>query len=99
MFLDKNVFLNPAAYTYGTSPRSMVDKLRNVNSFNESMSLKREFRLMESKSLVVQADVSNPTNFVIFGNPSTSFTSTSWGTITSQGNGPRYVQLSARVKF
>ena len=99
VFLDKNVFLNPAAYTYGTSPRSMVDKLRNVNSFNESLSLKREFRLMESKSLVFQADVSNPTNFVIFGNPSTSFTSTSWGTITSQGNGPRYVQLSARVKF
>jgi hypothetical protein len=54
---------------------------------------------MESKSLVVQADVSNPTNFVIFGSPSTSFTSTSWGTITSQANGPRYVQLSARVKF
>ena len=101
VFLDKNAFLNPAAYTYGTSPRSMVYKLRNANSFNESLSLKREFKVIEAASLIFQADVSNPTNLVIFGNPSTSFTSTSFGTITGLvgGNGPRYVQLSARVKF
>jgi hypothetical protein len=61
--------------------------------------LKRQFKILESVALLFQADVSNPTNFVIFGNPSTSFTSTSWGTITGQANGPRYVQLSARVKF
>jgi hypothetical protein len=99
VFLDKSAFSNPAAYTYGTSPRSMVYKMRNANSFNESLSLKREFKPLERITMVFQADVSNPTNFVIFGNPSTSFTSTSFGTITSQANGPRYLQLSARVKF
>ena len=99
MFLDKNAFLTPAAYTYGNSPRTMIDKLRNPNSFNQNVSLRREFRMTERLRLIFQADVQNPTNLVIFGGPSTSFTSTSWGTITSQANSPRVVQANARITF
>lgn len=99
VFLDKNAFVNPAAYTYGNSPRSMIDKLRNPNGFNENVSLRREFGLTERMKLIFQADVQNPTNLVIFGGPSTSFTSTSWGTITSQANSPRVVQANARITF
>lgn len=99
VFLDKNAFLNPAPYTYGNSPRSMVYKLRTSNSFNQSVSVKREFKLRESVALVFQADVSNPTNMVIFGNPSTSFTSTNFGKISSQANSPRVVQFNGRVTF
>jgi hypothetical protein len=99
VFLDKNAFLNPAPYTFGTSPRSMVYKLRTPNSFNQSVSLKREFKLRESMALAFQVDASNPTNLVIFGNPSTSFTSTNFGKITSQANSPRVVQVNARITF
>lgn len=99
VFLNKNAFLNPAPYTYGDSPRTMIDKLRNPNSFNQNVSLRREFRISERMMLVFQADVQNPTNLVIFGAPSTSFNSTNFGTITSQANSPRLVQFNARVTF
>jgi hypothetical protein len=98
VFLDKNAFQNPAAYTFGDSPRSMVYKLRTSNSFNQSLSLRREFGLRERMKLVFQADVSNPTNMVIFGTPSTSFNSTSFGTITS-ASAPRVLQFNARITF
>ncbi|HWB86013.1 MAG TPA: TonB-dependent receptor [Bryobacteraceae bacterium] len=98
-FLDKNAFLNPAPYTFGDSPRSLVYKLHYANSFNQSVSLKREFKIRESMALAFQVDVSNPTNMVIFGNPSTSFSSTNFGKITSQGNSPRVVQANARITF
>jgi hypothetical protein len=99
VFLNKNAFLNPAAYTYGNSPRTGIDGLRGVNNFNLSASLRREFRLTERMMLVFQADMQNPTNLVIFGNPSTSFNSTNFGTITSVANSPRIVQFNARNNF
>jgi hypothetical protein len=98
VFLDKNAFQNPTAYTFGNSPRTMVYKLRTSNSFNQSLSLRREFGLRERMKLLFQADVSNPTNIVIFGTPSTSFNSTNFGTITS-ASAPRVVQFNARITF
>jgi hypothetical protein len=99
VFLNKSAFLNPAPYTYGTSPRTGIDGLRGANYFNQSLSLKREFVLHESIKLVMQADVQNPTNFVIFGTPSVNFNSTNFGTITSTANSPRVVQFNARIAF
>jgi hypothetical protein len=99
VFLNKSAFLNPAPYAYGTSPRTGIDGLRGANYFNQSLSLKREFALHESIKLVMQADVQNPTNFVIFGTPSVNFNSTNFGTITSTANSPRVVQFNARIAF
>jgi hypothetical protein len=98
-YLDKNAFLNPAAYTYGTSPRTMVDKIHFPSTWNQNVSLKRDFRLRESWMLTVQMDASNVFNTVIFANPATSISSTSFGKITAQGNSPRVVQFNARVTF
>jgi hypothetical protein len=99
VFLNKAAFQNPAAYTFGDSPRSGVYGLHNANTFNQDIALKRQFRLTERMMLAFEMDLHNPTNLVIFGNPSTSFTSTSWGTITSVANSPRQVQFNARLAF
>jgi hypothetical protein len=95
-FLATGVFLNPAAYTYGTSPRTYVYKLHNVNSFNQNASLKRNFRLTEKMALAFQIDASNAFNLVIFGNPSNSINSTSYGKVTG-ANSPRVVQFNGRI--
>jgi hypothetical protein len=97
-FLATGVFLNPAAYAYGNSPRSYVYKLHNVNSFNQNASLKREFRLRERMKLALQIDASNVYNMVIFGNPSNAFNSTAYGKVTS-ANSPRVVQFNGRLTF
>ena len=97
-FLATGVFLNPAAYTYGTSPRTYVYKLHNVNSFNQNASLKRNFRLTEKMALAFQIDASNAFNLVIFGNPSNSINSTSYGKVTG-ANSPRVVQFNGRITF
>jgi hypothetical protein len=98
-FLDKNAFQNPAAYTYGNTPRTMVYKLQGPSSSNQNLSLKRDFHLRERMTLAFQADASNAFNWVRFGNPSTNINNTSFGRITSQGNSPRAVQFNARVTF
>ncbi|MBZ5584737.1 MAG: carboxypeptidase regulatory-like domain-containing protein [Acidobacteriia bacterium] len=97
-FLATGVFQNPAAYTYGNSPRSLVYKLHNVNSFNQNASLKRDFRIRERITLAFQADASNVFNLVIFGNPSNNFNSTGYGKVTST-NSPRVVQFNGRITF
>jgi hypothetical protein len=98
-FLDKNAFQNPAAYTFGTTPRTMVYKLQGPSSSNQNLSLKRDFHLRESIVLAFQADANNVFNWVRFGNPTTNINSTAFGRISSQGNSPRAVQFNARVTF
>ncbi|HYM05239.1 MAG TPA: hypothetical protein VEU11_01645, partial [Terriglobales bacterium] len=58
-FLDKNAFLSPAPFTYGSTPRTLVDGLRNPSSSNQSVSLRREFHVRESWRLEFQADAFN----------------------------------------
>jgi hypothetical protein len=98
-FLDKNAFQNPAPYTYGSTPRSMVYKLQGPSSSNQNLSLKRDFHLRESIVLAFQADASNMFNWVRFGGPSININSTAFGRISSQANSPRAVQFNARVTF
>jgi hypothetical protein len=92
------VFQNPASYTYGNSPRSLVYKLHNVNSFNQNASLKRDFKIREKMTLAFQIDASNVYNMVIFGNPSNNINSTAYGKVTG-ANSPRVVQLNGRLTF
>ena len=97
-FLAAGVFQNPAAYTYGNSPRTLVYKLHNVNSFNQNASLKRDFKIREKMTLAFQIDASNVYNMVIFGNPSNNINSTAYGKVTG-ANSPRVVQLNGRLTF
>jgi hypothetical protein len=55
--------------------------------------------LREGWSLAIDADFVNVFNIVNFGNPNTTTTSTAFGTITSQSNLPRLIQLGAKVTF
>ena len=98
-FLDRNAFAAPAAYTYGNTPRTMVFGLLNPPSYNQNVSLRREFFIRESLRLVFQADSLNVFNLVNFGNPATGINSANFGRITSQSNTPRVVQFSARIAF
>lgn len=98
-FLNAAAFASPAAYTYGDTPRTGVFGLAGPGGYNEDLSLKRVFDLRESMKIAFQVDAINVFNFVNFGGPNLSITSTAFGRITSQSNSPRVLQLSARFSF
>ena len=98
-FLDKNAFASPAAFTYGNTPRSAVFGIENPGTYGQDLSLRRVFPIRESIKLAFQADAFNIFNFVAFSAPATNITSSNFGRITSQANGPRTLQLSARITF
>lgn len=99
IFIDKNAFLSPAAFTYGNTPRTGAYGLALPSFWAQDISIKRNFPIHEKIALLIQLDAINAFNITMFGAPSLSLTSTNFGKITSQANGPRVVQLSARLTF
>ena len=53
----------------------------------------------ERGNLEVRASASNVPNRVVFGAPNTRQSSADFGRITGTGNGPRSIQLGARLSF
>jgi Carboxypeptidase regulatory-like domain len=98
-FLDKSAFSTPAPYTYGNTPRTAAFGIQNPSTYNIDVNLRRDFAIYENLKLTFQADAFNVLNMVTFSAPSTNISSSSFGKITSQSNGPRILQLSARISF
>lgn len=99
VFLDKNAFVSPAAFTYGNTPRSAVYGIFNPGTYGQDLSVRRIFPIHESIKVAFQADAFNVFNLVTFSAPATNITSSNFGRITSQANAPRSLQLSARITF
>lgn len=97
VYLDVNTFKVPAAFTYGTTPRTGAYNLRGPSNSNESLSLRRDFPIHETWKLTFVADALNAFNLVRFGMPNLTITNTSFGKITGVANSPRVVQLSLRL--
>jgi hypothetical protein len=98
-FLDRTAFVAPAAYTWGNLPRSGVYGLNAPFNSSIDVSLRREFALREKIKLAIQGDAFNVNNTVRFAAPGTNPDQASFGTITSQANSPRRLQINARITF
>jgi hypothetical protein len=70
--------------------------LRRDASKNLDLSVDKNFAFAERRYLQLRFETFNTTNRVTFGTPSLIATSTVFGTITTQSNSPRAVQLGAR---
>jgi hypothetical protein len=98
-YLDRTAFTPPAAFTWGNLPRSGVFGLNAPFNSSIDLSVRREFVLHEQIKLAVQADAFNVNNAVRFAAPGTNPDQASFGTVTSQQNQPRRLQLNARITF
>jgi hypothetical protein len=63
------------------------------------MALLKDTRLSEQFNLQFRLEISNPFNRVIFGGPATDISSPDFGTISSQANNPRNVQLGLKLMW
>jgi hypothetical protein len=67
--------------------------------FNWGLSAFKGFAIGERLKAQFRAEALNATNTPYFGNPNTTYTSPTFGKITSQINNARLIQLGARFTF
>jgi len=98
-YLNRAAFIDPAPYTFGDAPRTAPFGLNTPYLGDVDISLRRDFAIRESIKLSIQADAFNVFNFVDFAAPGLNPDQASFGTLTSQANQPRKLQLNARITF
>lgn len=99
-YLDYHAFISPASFTFGDTPRTMADSLRNPWSLNESIDLAKNFKVTDRVTFRFQADAFNIFNRTVFGGIGTNRANTgSFGFVGGQANTPRLLQLEGYIKF
>lgn len=77
----------------------MYNYWRADTANNTDLSLLKDFHLTERVTLQYRFDAFNSLNRAQFGSPNLSPTSKAFGTITSQANTPRAIQMALRLTF
>jgi hypothetical protein len=95
-YLDKSVFPTQLSYVFGNETR-FNPKLRTFSNLNENISLAKTFRIGERFRLDLRGEAFNLFNRVVFGSPSASLDSNTFGVITSQANTPRQMQVALKL--
>jgi len=93
--------VTPAPFTVGNAPRT-VGTARAPGTATTALSLFKQFSLgamREGSFVEVRAEAFNALNHPQFAPPNTVVGSTAFGTVTSQANSPRQVQLGLKVYF
>jgi hypothetical protein len=97
-WFDTSLFSTPVAYAFGTAPRTF-NGARSDWTRQVDLSLHKNTHLTEKLTLQIRADAFNISNTVVFSPPNTSFGSNAFGTVSSQANQPRVLQLALKLMF
>ena len=96
-WFDTSSFQQPTGIAFGNTG---INIHNGPGSFDLSSSLFREFKVREIGSVRLRMDAFHALNNPQFGNPDTTYSSssTTWGTVTS-ASGSRVLQLAAEIIF
>jgi hypothetical protein len=100
-FVNPEVFVKPDPYALGNAPRA-TGLVRSPTSFTCNLSMQKVFSLAsvhEGLKLELRLEAENAFNHPVFGTPNTSVDDPNFGVISYTSNGPRQVQLGAKVTF
>ena len=100
VYFNKAAFVATPTYSFGTAPRYLPD-VNYPTAWNLDSMVEKSTQISERYALSFRAEAFNTLNNVIFGGPTTSFTSSTFGeeATLSQQNTPRNLQLSLRLSF
>ena len=98
-FINVGAFSTPAAYTFGTLSRNAAFGLRSASTWDQDMTVRRQFDLGDRFKFIFSATSFNLFNAVNFSGVTTSINSSAFGDVTTQGNAPRKFQFDARITF
>jgi len=96
-YINPTAFSTAAAYTYGNLARTIP--YRGPGTKNWDASLFKNFLVTERLNAEFRAEALNLFNTPQFPNPNTKLGSTSFGTISTQVNFSRLIQLGVRFSF
>jgi hypothetical protein len=91
----------PPSYVLGNASR-MLPNTRLPGTNNASLSVFKDFslnKMREGSHLEFRAEAFNALNHPVFGGVGTTFNTGSFGSVTSQANKPREVQLALKLLF
>jgi outer membrane receptor protein involved in Fe transport len=91
-------FAAPAAYTFGSAPRSL-GAMRSDGISGIDFSVVKNTRLYESLALQFRTEFFNLTNTVRFAPPNTAFGAAAFGQVSAQSNQPRVVQFALKLIY
>jgi hypothetical protein len=94
-YLNPAAFARPAALTFGNAPAYLG--VRQPFIINESFGTFKQIRIFERITYQFRLEMTNPLNRVVFGAPTTDFSSSSFGRIGSQYNSPRLIQFGMKM--
>jgi hypothetical protein len=99
-YFNSAAFVQPANYTFGNASRHLAD-IDSPPSWNLDAMVEKDTHLSERYVVSFRAEAFNALNNVIFGGPTTSVSSATFGTMAtlSQSNTPRNIQISTRFTF
>ena len=97
LYLNANAWTSPAAFTFGNAAR--MSGARTKPNLNEDFSLLKVTALGEHLKLQFRAEAFNIFNRTVFGFPATDLGGSDFGTVTTQANRPRSLQLGAKLIF
>jgi hypothetical protein len=95
-WLDNSVFSNPAAFTFGTAPRTFND-VRSDRTTQLDMTLSKNFRFKERYRIQFRTEIFNITNTPRFAPPNVTFGNAQFGVVSAQGNQPRIIQFALKL--
>jgi hypothetical protein len=73
--------------------------VRGFRNFNEDLTVSKNFTLTEDLRMRFVASIGNIFNRTLFCSPNTNFSSTAFGTVSTQCNQPRSVQFGLRLDY
>ncbi len=97
-YFDTSVFSQPAAWTFGNVGRTLPD-VRADGVRNFDLSMFKNFRVLEGKSVQFRLEAFNAFNTVQFGPPIPGVTNGSFGMIFGTANTPRQLQLGLKFLY
>lgn len=97
-YFDTSVFSGPGPFEFGNTGRTLPD-VREPGTRNFDVSVFKNFRVWEGAHVQFRSEFFNVFNTVTFGAPGGSYGNPTFGTITSQANDPRDIQLALKLIF
>jgi hypothetical protein len=100
-FADPQAAVTPPPFTVGDAPRE-ISSVRVPGTATAALSLFKQFRttmIREGSLLEVRAEAFNALNHPQFAGPNVTVGSSAFGTVTSQANSPRQIQLAMKLYF
>jgi hypothetical protein len=97
-YFNRDGWEDPGPLRFGSAPRA-DGTVRGFKVFNEDVTVSKSFSLPRDLTLRFVASVGNLFNRTTFCNPNTNFSSSAFGSVSTQCNQARSAQFALRVDY